>query len=1373
MSTKLSSSAVDTANSFFDDEPIQSKEDWKTDYRIHQLYGEYVYANNYYTPAGTVIRAYCVNKNSGEIEERFETSLEDAKVTRDVWRYLGEVVDSQAKLLKIGAWNGSVIEMNPKPPAKNYLWWNGQARRGFAFIPSDRNFWVEGLRIADVALAEGERLHIEVRDSATQCLWERFEFVVPSNSAGWRKALCEKVNETSAFIRAGQWSNQEYIPEGTGVYALEGFKGNETGNALWVPVKSAIALTLSLAAHEGEASSTGDPPNESVSPTPMTETWQGHRLLDNALPDMTGFDWEALGPGSAWHSPCYLLADRDLQAGDQLCAWAVDSISGELLKTVTLAITEDNRLRTDWPAAFARAINDAPLSEEHGKVLQAGYFADDGDFKVAESTPTTREFSNQSDLERTQVNRLWCYGRETRAFSNAWFVTNRVRAAAIPEVELAAGEAIRVLVRDATSQNLLHIRACPTATHTQPANEWIKTLAGDEFFEVGASISATGGVIAAASGNDLWVPQGSNLSVDIERVIWRPCAPPTLERSLKEGEQLHIHVRDDISGAVLGYVTFQPSSEQLTQDKWLPALAKEVDAQIGDYVRSQHPTQANADNASWWQTSQPLRIEYTGPVEWKLDADPDVDSTPSANRESSLSKERTAALPRYINFFSFEWLLCLAAFVEAAMYKKAGTLGGAWKFSHDRGFFYSKIEMMDDFKIFMTYDGFFTDLESVVQLIQSSLRYQFPESRQYAEYIEIFNFELINSKLNQTEKLNWKRFINDVLKINEWAGIELGLASRDWEFAKFICDGNKAITNFSKENSSAELHLALLSEVVAQGVRFVGGGPESYSKKLRVSFHIPGSALLQAHPAVRIFYATRDAICTDSSIQLLRATPEAQPFIPQDTLCADYGSTLQSEVYDVSGASENGVDPRTGLFHAHYPVAVLRGVDGKGPELDLTLHYSAVRANESALGDGWAFRFSSFDNRLRVLTLNSGQTISLSADDINALCKNRTLEKGLCKLSAAEADGAINGRLTCLKQVTVTYPSGRTEVLAKPAEHDDQGASEHYKAALVKKMEQVIRNCDRWIEKEKIDDKQIEAYKAYKVKVQALKADLERKALILPSASITSRWGGKLDFEWQGLKGHVRLKSVKDGDVVLLRAEHETPQAQGEYKSTFYIWPDTPEAYQVELSITDCLLKQLIRSRNAGVSPNQVVKFQYQADLTLDRVLCAVAEEDGSVEQVIYESPEKPDFLTNLYEKEFSIDSGVAYQSTLPPRVIRHFLAPGGNQRVLVHKWQWKGRNTRFTEEGATYSSIQTTELGELQSPAPFTKRTWKIQNGLHLLVEELEEVPGISRKTTSYQYPATLKKGDSPQLGALPSKTESLYEDLRAASATAKENQA
>ncbi|WP_163013691.1 hypothetical protein, partial [Pseudomonas viridiflava] len=109
--------------------------------------------------------------------------------------------------------------------------------------------------------------------------------------------------------------------------------------------------------------------------------------------------------------------------------------------------------------------------------------------------------------------------------------------------------------------------------------------------------------------------------------------------------------------------------------------------------------------------------------------------------------------------------------------------------------------------------------------------------------------------------------------------------------------------------------------------------------------------------------------------------PLLERYVASSPLCEDYGNTFRSEVFDVSGQSETGVDAQTGLFHAHYPVATLQSLEGNGPVCDLTLHYSALRGNEAALGDGWAFRFSSLEIRDRTLTLANGTRVAFTDVD--------------------------------------------------------------------------------------------------------------------------------------------------------------------------------------------------------------------------------------------------------------------------------------------------------------------------------------------------------------------------------------------------------
>ncbi|SOS34903.1 hypothetical protein CFBP6411_03546 [Pseudomonas syringae group genomosp. 3] len=169
--------------------------------------------------------------------------------------------------------------------------------------------------------------------------------------------------------------------------------------------------------------------------------------------------------------------------------------------------------------------------------------------------------------------------------------------------------------------------------------------------------------------------------------------------------------------------------------------------------------------------------------------------------------------------------------------------------------------------------------------------------------------------------------------------------------------------------------------------------------------------------------------------------------IPDSPLCADYGNTYRSEVFDVSGQNTTGVDPRTGLFNAHYSLALLMGLDGKGPLCDLTLHYSALRANEAGLGDGWAFNFSSYETRSRLITLSTGQTIELTPADITNLRNNAVVNNRNCLISATFLAGKATQFTDGFKTLTLEFPSGAKEVLSLPA-----GDNEEPYAATVKSI---------------------------------------------------------------------------------------------------------------------------------------------------------------------------------------------------------------------------------------------------------------------------------------------------------------------------------
>nr|WP_314617953.1 hypothetical protein [uncultured Pseudomonas sp.] len=560
-----------------------------------------------------------------------------------------------------------------------------------------------------------------------------------------------------------------------------------------------------------------------------------------------------------------------------------------------------------------------------------------------------------------------------------------------------------------------------------------------------------------------------------------------------------------------------------------------------------------------------------------------------------------------------------------------------------------------------------------------------------------------------------------------------------------------------KEKSNKHYAITLASRAIAKGIRFTtctsqlppDAPPFLYNRSsglgLGIKIYIPSGVTIERDDILcGASHLSKSGIEGDGVFRIDQPF-RGKVFKPKDSLCADYAGTLGSEVYDVSGANENGVDPKTGLFHAHYPVGVIRGLEGKGPEVDLTLHYSATRANESALGDGWAFRFSAYDNRLHRLTLSTGQTITLTADHVKKATGKQHLAINGVTLTGCK------GKYDALTEITIVFPSGRVEKLAKPGTHDGKEASEHYKKAFVEKVDKLLENLQKWLKETGVTNEQIENINKKIKDLKAMKKDMDRKAFILVPQSITSPQGGTLTFAWEGKEGHIHLQSIKDGDTQLLKGTLDTPVATGKYTSTFTVWPNSVEAYDVTLTIEDCLLTRLTRQGANDPSPVQTVVFGYDGEPVLDRVLCSVAEEDGSLEAVSY-APQWRDWDTSS-------------ASPIPlSRVLRHTLQPGAGQESITHIWQWEGINNPAMQEGGTFSSTCSLDTGGAKM-GPFTRRTWALKNGFAVPTEVVEEVPGVVRETTTMTYPDSIASEDPTvkfRLATQPIRTTVSTEDLR-----------
>lgn len=401
-------------------------------------------------------------------------------------------------------------------------------------------------------------------------------------------------------------------------------------------------------------------------------------------------------------------------------------------------------------------------------------------------------------------------------------------------------------------------------------------------------------------------------------------------------------------------------------------------------------------------------------------------------------------------------------------------------------------------------------------------------------------------------------------------------------------------------------------------------------------------------------------------------------------LCEDYGNTSRSELFDTTGHGEAGVDPRTGLFHAHYPVASLQGLQGQGPAVDLTLHYSALRANEAGLGDGWAWRFSSVDVRDRLLTLADGAQIKFNEAQWKDLGAEKAIKLASCVVRSNKD----------YSEFTLDLPSGRQETLKKPAAEgsDEEEPNKELHGLLLKTLK-AIRDKSRpdfpalpdkwqqWIAWKvmphyyyiaaKLDyDRAVNAWEGEKAIIELKKriADLERElarlepfVLLVPS-TIESPYGEKLTLEWRREKGQFLLLTVKSGEEALFTAEYETPQGKAA-KVNMQVWPQSnTEQYEVRLELKDYLLrtlKRVVKNKGQDVVLQQV-DCDYDDDYTLDRVLCGLRELDGSVECVRYQ-PWQP--------------KNEAQKNGRPglPRVAIHTLVPGDGQQNQVATYHYEG----------------------------------------------------------------------------------------------------
>lgn len=1238
---------------------------------------------------------------------------------------------------------------------------------------------------------------------------------------------------------------------------------NERDNALTIPIVwTSIAQIYQLSVQ-----------TEAAAPAPAQIAPATHQPIDSpfaadaeqfnaddAFPDMTGFDPAQEGMEDIiWNSPGYLLTDRDLAVGETITVWAVDVTEGLVRKSVAFTATDANKARTAWPAAFAKAINDATESYRGSILLQAGHIDEsDGAFKVAASAPDVTRFAGYDELAQAGVDRTWVFGEGMRVYTNAPFATNQAKVLSIPDRDIPEGDRIAIQVRDATTQRLYETHVyTPTkgSNDAKALSEQVNRANGR--LRAGQLGTDKVTITPAATDNVLWIPQLSHLSVTIDLIGWFTLGALSVPRDLVADETIRVFVHDDVMGAPFdgSPFIFTPTIAQRGASNWPAALADALESStLKDYVKLDSSSTGGVTTYTWKQAGLPLRIWVSGAAAL---SDQAVPAWPKDSGDAESLADKLASLPADTKWIDIElrdvrtglqcyrseyqlttedtsaqkaqWAARVWAHIQrndTSAFILAGTpkscsvnanedtstlspwlhgSGGLGLFVHQanhswsseaghfpqsyrllrKGDYIDYLDRLNELRIIALkangaseknikpsqylYDSivenFIPDYSKQIPSIPNNLLLELSSRKKVESKSLTYLSEIVGQLwpflVNHSMQSVYDKFNNsEEGKLLEKLKRLCLIDTDHWFFpsthGRFVrmepaiqavkCSNKSTSMLMHIDNNKAILTLSIPISSQRRGVKFIANNAKR--KPILTIYGIGDSQ--------EVFlgrFVTMNAIATEPVIMSLKKWSLGDyQFIPSDTLCIDHGFTNGAEPFDTSGTTQNSVDPRTLLFHAYIPLETLRGLDGKGPVLDLALRYSPTRANESALGDGIAFCFSSFDNRSRCLSLSSGQSIYLSAEDMNRLAADTStvLDTGFCRLTKANIKANNAGDRTCLESVEIHLPSGAIEQLTEPATHDQEEASDAYKKACIDRFDRIIANCDEWLTQKLTSSQTAEkaAYEKLKKDMAEQKKEYQANALVLTCAQITSPQGGTLSLEWRGWKGHVILTTIKDGATTLLDialsatvngTTTDTPIATGSYQHTLTFWPGTQESYEAKLDITDCLLKTLTRRSKDAVAV-QTVKLGYRMIPVLDRVLTSIEEEDGSVEMVEYA-------FVPLTEDSL-------------PHVTRHTLVPGGGQRNISQTW-----TRTITLDGDLESTRETQDTG--RPDAPFTERTWTLRDRISVPDTVVSEVPGVSRTTVTYVYPedkdvsATLSASARRRLLIAPIRINTKEEDL------------
>lgn len=974
---------------------------------------------------------------------------------------------------------------------------------------------------------------------------------------------------------------------------------------------------------------------------------------DGALPDMTDFSLERVGSiDGGWNTSSTIKAGRALAEGEVLSAFLIDRLDGDI-RRLDYPAQKGQLSATSWPKAFADHLAAA------GEPICAGAW------QAHNSFSTTAE-----------TLRLWSPTRY-RTFSNAPFAANIVQALACDEsFSPVADETLCLQVRDLTSQALYeHHFFTPAAT--QAGTQWAKALCEQinrDSHVLRAGVLDGSTVTPADKDNAFWVPQCAELSVTLTQVNWWQSQAVEGEHALEAGHTLQAWVYDAFSHRLLAHHEWVPGKAQRAAGKWLGAWATALNASpVSPYLRAAtHNPQAGPADASndlhLWQRGDALRIFTTlpgaanylpGPTlqsAWRADTGHAVLATVRHPFSRKLL-HRALFKPQDAETVSDRdsWLQALAEFLKAQAWPEVQVGAAAEPLSVLR----------------------FSELQVLLENVGDGEAWRDDD---YGKY------------LLETDDLPSGRLA---------------------EQARFTVTAGTASVQVDVQSLNGELEFRLDNVAYENGYRVTACVPRAGEHR-QWPVSVTDTSITWAGPidnGVYDLYFTYPGDARDAKeltvghiggfnsnrfwhdVQAVKFTPPAplKKYTEISFLCEDFGNTSHSELFDTSGHDRTGVDERSGLFHAHYPIATMQGLRGLGPVCDLTLHYSALRGNEAGLGDGWAWRFSSIitsaieKNDHRRLTLADSTQVMLSDDEWTRLGAGESIKTKSCRVSCNKD----------YSRFTLEFPSGRQEILSKPDApgSDTVEPNDEFRRAVLEYLQAIKSGSapdpllipEHWTQWALlvispygylvggiIDYR--EARNAWRKHSNTKELDrrialFQRPFVQLLPSRIISQFGEALDLQWKRQNGQFLLMSIKSGEAELFSAQYVDPELKAESRVNMHLWHGTGDAFEVELTLKQYLLSTLKRVQKGIVV--QQVDCGYDDDPTLDRVLCRLQEQDGSLECVQY------------VKESASLNGPYAL-----PRVALHALLPGCGQQNHIDRYSYTG-SYQFSEDAVFIAAVE------------------------------------------------------------------------------------